>query len=438
MKFKKFISITLALALGATSLVSCGGSKDTGNAGGSTAAPAGTAATAEPVTLKWALWDLESAQYYKDLANAYQAKNPNITIEFVDLGSADYTTMLGTQLSGGADLDVVTIKEMPSYYNLIKQNFLEPIDTTNIDKSKYSGLIEQLELDGKLYTLPYRSDFWLTYYNKDIFDKQGIPYPTNDMTFQEYEKLARQLTNGEGADKVYGNHFHTWRSAVQLFGVLDGKNSIIGGNYDFLKPIYETVLQEQEDGICQDYATLKTSSTHYSGVFYKNQIAMMHMGSWFIPTQIDKVKSGESLATNWGVVKYPRPEGVEAGTTVATFTGISANAKSEHKAEALDFVNFVAGPEGAKVLVDSGNFPAMMSDDLINTLASRDGFPTDENSKEALKVTKGYLELPLADKISEIDTILAEEHGNIMTKNVTVDEGIAAMNKRVQEVLAKK
>ncbi len=429
MKFKKIISITLALALGATSLVSCGGSKETGNAGGS-----GT----ETVNLKWALWDLESAQYYKDLANAYQAKNPNVTIEFVDLGSADFMTMLGTQLSGGSDLDVLTIKDMPGYYNLIKQNFLEPIDTADIDKTQYSGLVEQLESEGTLYTLPFRSDFWLTYYNKDIFDAKGIPYPTNDMTLQEYDALARQLTSGSGADKVYGDHYHTWRSAVQLFGVLDGKNTITGGNYDFLKPYYELVLKSQEDGISQDYATLKTSSTHYSGVFYKNQVAMMHMGSWFIPTQIDKVKSGESLATNWGLVKYPRPEGVEAGTTISTFTGLSVNPKSEHKDVAMDFVKFVGGAEGAKVLVDSGNFPAMMSDDLINTLASREGFPTDDASKEALNITKGYLEIPLTDNISEIEIILNEEHDNIMTKNSTIDEGIAAMNKRVQDVMNKK
>lgn len=50
-----------------------------------------------------------------------------------------------------------------------------------------------------------------------------------------------------------------------------------------------------------DYATLKTSSTHYSGVFYNNSVAMMNMGSWFISTQIEKVKSGESQATNWGL-----------------------------------------------------------------------------------------------------------------------------------------
>lgn len=173
------------------------------------------------------------------------------------------------------------------------------------------------------------SDFWVVYYNKDLFDKAGVEYPSNDMTFDQYDELARKMTSGSGSEKVYGAHYHTWRSAVQLFGILDGKNNVVGGNYDFLKPTYERILKEQEDGIVMDYATLKTSSTHYSGVFYNNSVAMMNMGSWFIATQIEKVKSGESQSTNWGIVKYPHPDGVEAGTTLGTITSLAVNQKSK-------------------------------------------------------------------------------------------------------------
>ena len=55
---------------------------------------------------------------------------------------------------------------------------------------------------------------------------------------------------------------------------------------------------------------------------------MMNMGSWFIPTQIEKIGIGESLATEWGIVKYPHPEGVEAGTTLGTITSVAVNAAS--------------------------------------------------------------------------------------------------------------
>ena len=393
----------------------------------------------EPVTLKWAMWDFDATAYYKPLVDAYVAKNPHVTIEYVDLGSADFMTMLSTQLSGGADLDVLTIKDIPGYANLVKQNHLEPLNSyiasSGIDTSLYGGTVEQITVNNEVYALPFRSDFWLIFYNKDLFDKAGVPYPTNDMTLADYDALARKMTSGSGANKIYGNHYHTWRSAVQLFGILDGKNTIVDGTYDFLKPYYELILKQQDDGICQDYATLKTSSIHYSGVFYNNQIAMMNMGSWFIATQIQKVKEGESLATNWGLAKYPHPDGVPAGTTLGTITSLSVNANSKNKEAALDFMKFVTGPEGAAVIASTGTIPAIKNDEVIASIASMDGFPTDDASKEALKTYKTYLEMPMHEKSAEIETVLNECHDNIMTKNTTIDEAINEMNTRIAEIL---
>jgi multiple sugar transport system substrate-binding protein len=348
-------------------------------------------------------------------------------------------TMLSTQLSGGADLDVLTIKDIPGYANLVKQNHLEPLNSyiasSGIDTSLYGGTVEQITVNNEVYALPFRSDFWLIFYNKDLFDKAGVPYPTNDMTLADYDALARKMTSGSGANKIYGNHYHTWRSAVQLFGILDGKNTIVDGTYDFLKPYYELILKQQDDGICQDYATLKTSSIHYSGVFYNNQIAMMNMGSWFIATQIQKVKEGESLATNWGLAKYPHPDGVPAGTTLGTITSLSVNANSKNKEAALDFMKFVTGPEGAAVIASTGTIPAIKNDEVIASIASMDGFPTDDASKEALKTYKTYLEMPMHEKSAEIETVLNECHDNIMTKNTTIDEAINEMNTRIAEIL---
>lgn len=347
--------------------------------------------------------------------------------------------MLSTQLSGGADLDVLTIKDIPGYANLVKQNHLEPLNgfigEQGVDKAAYGGTVEQIAVNDEVYALPFRSDFWLIYYNKDLFDKAGVPYPTNDMTLDQYDELARQLTSGSGVEKVYGAHYHTWRSAVQLFGILDGKNTVVDGDYDFLKPTYERILKQQEDGIVMDYATLKTSSTHYSGVFYNNSIAMLNMGSWFIATQIEKVKSGESQAVNWGIVKYPHPDGVPAGTTLGTITSLAVNKKSENKEAALDFMKFVTGEEGAAVIAATGTIPAIKSDEVVSSIASIDGFPTDENSREALGTTKTYLEMPMHEKSADIEVILNEAHDNIMTKNTTIDQGLADMKSRVQLVL---
>ncbi|MNJ34575.1 putative ABC transporter substrate-binding protein YesO [compost metagenome] len=444
MRLKKWLGITLVAVLSFSLLAGCSGNK--GNNASSSEPPAssntGTASNdtaADPVTLKWALWDWEATAYYQPLIDAYKEKNPHVSIEYVDLGSTDYMTMLSTQLSGGADLDILTVKDIPGYANLVKQNHLEPLkkfmSEQSIDASLYGGTVEQIQMNDEVYALPFRSDFWLIYYNKDLFDQAGVSYPTNDMTLEQYDELARKMTSGSGSGKVYGAHYHTWRSAVQLFGILDGQHTVVDGEYDFLKPTYERILKQQEDGIVMDYATLKTSSTHYSGVFYNNSVAMMNMGSWFIATQIEKVKSGESQAVNWGIVKYPHPEGVEAGTTLGTITSLAVNQKSAHKEAALDFLKFVTGEEGAAVIASTGTIPAIKNDEVVNSIASVEGFPADEASKEALTTAKTYLEMPLHEKSADIEVVLNEAHDSIMTKNATIDKGLADMNTRVQLIL---
>lgn len=400
---------------------------------------AGAASAQDQVTLNWALWDWAATAYYQPLIDAYQAKNPNVKIEYTDLGSTDYSTVLQTQLTGGSDeLDIITIKDVPGYTNLIGANLLLPLDdfiaAQGIDTAAYGGLVDELKLDDKVYTLPFRSDFWVLYYNKDLFDKAGVAYPTNDMTLAQLDEAARAVTSGFGADKVYGTHYHTWRSTVQLPGILDGQHTLVDGTYDFLKPYYERVLALQNDGIIQSYATLKTSNTHYSGPFFNAQIATLPMGSWFIATQIAKVKSGESKAVNWGVVKFPHPDGVEAGTTAATITGLSVAANSKKQEAALDFVKFVSGPEGAAVVAKTGTFPALTTDDVLATITGTEGFPADQGSKDALVTAKRYLEMPVSPRAPQIEVVLNRAHDAIMTDNTSIDDGLAEMTKGVAEI----
>jgi multiple sugar transport system substrate-binding protein len=401
---------------------------------------AGTGTQAqEQVTLNWALWDWTATAYYQPLIDAYQAANPNVKIEYTDLGSTDYSTVLQTQLAGGADdFDIITIKDIPGYTNLVGANLLLPLNdyiaAEGIDTAGYGGVVEELTMDGKVYGLPFRSDFWILYYNKDLFDKAGVAYPTNDMTLAQFDELARAVTSGFGADKVYGTHFHTWRSTVQLPGILDGQRTLIDGEYDFLKPYYERVLALQNDGVIQSYAALKTSQTHYSGPFFNAQIATLPMGSWFIGTQIAKVKSGESKATNWGIVKFPHPEGVEAGTTAATITALSVAANSKKQDAALDFIRFVSGPEGAAVIAKTGTFPALMTEDALNSITSTEGFPPDEGSREALVTAKRYLEMPVSPKAPQIEVVLNRAHDAIMTDSTSIEDGLAEMNKGVSEI----
>lgn len=455
---KKFLSVLLATAMLGTMLAGCGddGSKNDGEKDTSTTPVASTPkptdsapseesnAGAEPVILRWAIWDQETTAYWKDIKEAYEASHEGVTIEMVDLGSTDYMTVLATELSGdGSEFDVVTIKDVPGYATLVQKNAIIPLDdyisADGVDLSKYAGATDQVLVDGKLYELPFRNDFWVLFYNKDLFDAAGVPYPTNDMTFEEYDALARQLTDTTFGSQVYGAHYHTWRSAVQLFGVLDGKHTILDGEYSAFKPYYEMVLGQEADGVCRTYADLKTEGLHYSAAFSGGDVAMLNMGSWFIATMISNLQSGEydsSLCGNWGIVKYPHAEGVEAGSTLGTITGLAVTSASDTPDAAWEFVKWVSGEEGAAVMASSGNFPAIMTDEVKDLITALDGFPTDAASREALSVSNLYLEVPYAPNVSEINSVLDSYHGSIMSGEMSIDDGIEAMNTEVGKILA--
>lgn len=466
---KKLLSVLLTTAMLTTVLAGCGGSNDAPAADNSantaadtstdTAADTSTDAAAdtaadtatesdagsgEAVTLTWAVWDETTTQYWGDIKAAYEASHPNVTIDMVDLGSTDYGTVLATELSGdGTDFDVVTIKDVPGYATLVQKNAIIPLDdyiaADGVDLAKYAGATDQVLVDGKLYELPFRNDFWVIYYNKDLFDAKGLDYPTNDMTFEEYDALARAVTDTTFGSQVYGAHYHTWRSTVQLFGILDGKHSILDGNYDFCKPYYQMVLNQEADGVCRKYTDLTTEGLHYAAAFSGGDIAMMNQGSWFISSMVNNLASGEydaDLCGNWGFVKYPHEPGVEPGSTLGTITGLSITSATDIPDESWEFVKWVSGEEGAAVMASSGNFPAIMTDEAMNLITSMDGFPTDAESREALNVSNLYLEVPYAENVSEINSVLDSYHASIMTGEMSIDEGIEAMNTEVEKILA--
>uniref|UniRef100_UPI003FEFA9D4 hypothetical protein n=1 Tax=Gemmiger formicilis TaxID=745368 RepID=UPI003FEFA9D4 len=127
-KMQRIAALGLAGTM-ALSLAACGGSgastADTASTAESTASS--TEATAEStgsgdedVTLTWALWDKDSTSQWSALADTYTASHPNVKFDMVDLGSTDYMTQLATQLAGAnGELDIVSIKDIPGYANLI-------------------------------------------------------------------------------------------------------------------------------------------------------------------------------------------------------------------------------------------------------------------------------------------------------------------------------
>ncbi len=127
-------------------------------------------------------------------------------------------------------------------------------------------------------------------------------------------------------------------------------------------------------------------------------------------------------------------EGVEPGSTLGTITGLSVTTASDTPDAAWEFVKWVSGEEGAAVMAETGNFPAIMTEEAMSLITGLEGFPTDDASKEALNVSNLYLEVPYAENVSEINSALDSYHGSIMSGEMSIDEGIAAMNEAVKGI----
>ena len=403
----------------------------------STPAEETPAASGEQVTIKVAHWDSYTEPSTQMLVDGFEAANPNIKVELIDIASGEYSNKLTVMLNGGNDLDVVWVKDPDNTPSIAERGQLEDltpyIEKDGVDIAAMNGS-DALKLDGKQVALPVSTGFYVLYYNKDIFDAAGVDYPGNDRTWTEFEELAKKVTSGEGNDKKYGALFHTWQACVQNWAVQDGKHTILDTDYSFMKPYYEMALRMQDEGTVMDYSTLKTGNIHYSSVFMEGQCAMMPMGSWFMSTMIEKTKAGET-SVNWGVATLPHPDGVEAGWTVGSTTPMGVSAGSKYKDAAWEFVKYCSGEEGAKIYADCGMIPARMNADTIKALAALDGMP--EGLEEALQTKHVAMDRPLEVHSAEVNQMLGEEHSLIMIKELSIDDGLAEMGERSKEIQGK-
>ena len=390
-------------------------------------------ASAEDQTLTVVTWDATSTPYLIAQKDAFEASHPGVKIEYIDVASQDYAIKTTTMLEGSDKSDVFMIKELDDLIKWQAQGFAEPLNAfvakSNYDLSGFVGTEVNYKVGEELYAVPFRSDFWVLFYNKDLFDAAGVAYPTNDMTWEEYADLAIKMT-GNGN---YGTHYHTWLSAVANWAVCDGINTLADRNYDDLLYFYQLYQKLEDAGACMPYAELNASGLHYSAAFANGNIAMLPMGYWYVSTLIGYNKDG-TCNFNWGIAAVPHAEGVKAGSSFGNLTGAMINSKSEKKDLAWEYVSWLGSEAGAAATASVGARPAYVSESVATAMSSVEGFPSDEGSKAALIPSHVSMEWPVADKVADIKTIVNEEHSMIMAREITPEEGIEEMNERVAEL----
>lgn len=79
-------------------------------------------------------------------------------------------------------------------------------EAEGLEKDLFPGLLRAARHDGTLPALPVEVSPPLVMYNKEMFDRAGLSYPTEDWTWDDMIALAKRLTirNEEGAASQFG------------------------------------------------------------------------------------------------------------------------------------------------------------------------------------------------------------------------------------------
>ncbi len=429
---KRFLSVVLALMLlvAATGCSSTGGSNEKQTTETSAAAEAET--TEDVVTVKLALWDYEAdGSVYPPIIEAFEAANPGIKVEVINASSADYETKITTMLAGGDDIDVYFAKSNTSYPTLVLKNYAMDlnglVEEKGFDTAAFGTVLEQhYVIDGGLYALPFRTNDWVIYYNKSVFDNAGVPYPTNDMTWEEYAEIAKSVTS-EG---VYGAAFIPKAGFIVpvLVGVENGFD-IASSDFTALQYPLEYMLKLMNEDQSYENFAQSVSMSQDQTYFYKGTTGMIYNGSWF--TQM-LVANEENIDFEWGIVKSPYWAGTEKAG-FATSTPVLINSKTEKVDEAWELLTYLTGNEGAELLAKEKLVPGYKTDEVMQIFKDNTGL--DDASMEALTDNTTYVLGEASTLLGLISGAINEEVELVMTENQTPAEAVANMEVRRQEIL---
>lgn len=182
----------------------------------------GAATTQEVIALQFA------TQYPEPPMNAgddqiiakFNEENPDITIEKMTWPGQDFHDKLRLLATAG-DLPDIFNMESKQLVDMVSRNMiLEITDLFNgqqvIKQEDYfEGDWQKQQFNGKQYSLSLDSQDVILYYNKDLFDAKGIAYPPKSWddpawTYDKLLEIALQLSEGEGASRVFGYQTSRW------------------------------------------------------------------------------------------------------------------------------------------------------------------------------------------------------------------------------------
>jgi len=147
--------------------------------------------------------------FYTQFYQQFEKDNPSVKVQVSFEAWNDYFVKLPTVLAGGSIPDMIHQHgSIAQDYGLrgVLRDLFEYMNRDKVSKDQYFPFLLQQMVDykskSKLWALPKDSAVYAVYYNKDMFDKAGVPYPKREWTLKDFREMAKLLTvdkNGNNA-----------------------------------------------------------------------------------------------------------------------------------------------------------------------------------------------------------------------------------------------
>jgi multiple sugar transport system substrate-binding protein len=224
--------------------------------------------------------------------------------------------------------------------------------------------------------MPYELNNNLIIYNKSIFDKFGVPYPKDGMTWEQMYDIIPKVSRSEGGVQYKGFAYS--------FLNLIYKNQM---NLPFVDPTTQKALvnTDQWKKWVDIMAGLhKINGNELGGkeddLFFKEQTLAMRGG----PSPLDLLPPAIEKGLDWDVVSNPRFAGMESvgGQMNAPFLSIPPN--SPNRDAAFKVIQFFLSDEMQMENARAGRVPVLKTESVVKEFGTSLPFLKGKNYTKAV------------------------------------------------------
>lgn len=313
--------------------------------------------------LVWGPVNLKFEEHIPEFIREYKERAPQVRLKIEAFPEDTYTEKLSPALASGGGPDILTGAFVPRLSRpktlLELTSFINGpngVDLNQWDRNAWEaggGII-----DGKIYGMPrdrYGGDGW--FYNKELFDQAGVPYPKFGLTWKDLLETAPKLT--DKAKRLYGVAIDGTVPA-NLFGftpvTADGKT--IGGNFDSPIAIDACKIWKKLYQYSPSLDQQKTEFTDVTGGGVGPIGAFLSKRTAIVGVDPGTFVLMDSAAIKWSYVNAPwpnKPEDRHKPTRNYVIWSINNNTKNPEGS--WDFLKWMTSKEGgSKIMAKAGFF----------------------------------------------------------------------------------